>query len=142
MVLSVLLPAIMAGLPESDVASATAAFSFVKTFGYVWGVTIASILFNGVANRNLEGVSDGVVRERLRDGAAYAFASEVHVVRNSLGDGVWGEVVWVYTAGLNTIWWVGLGVSVVSFFVVGLERGLELRQELDTEFGLDDGVRS
>ena len=138
MVLSVLLPAIMAGLPESDVASASAAFSFVKTFGYVWGVTIASIVFNGVVNGNLEGVSDAVVRERLRDGAAYAFASEVHAVRGTLGEGVWGEVVGVYTAGLDTIWWVGLGVSVVSFFVVGLERGLELRQELDTEFGLDN----
>jgi len=35
--LSTLLPAIMAGLPEEDVASSTATYSFVRTFGYVWG---------------------------------------------------------------------------------------------------------
>ena len=35
--LSTLLPAIMAGLNEKDVASSTATYSFVRTFGYIWG---------------------------------------------------------------------------------------------------------
>ncbi|PGH34742.1 hypothetical protein GX50_02422 [[Emmonsia] crescens] len=37
---------------------------------------------------------------------------------------------------LRTIW-VGLGISIASFFAVGAERGLQLRMELETEYGID-----
>ncbi|PQE04871.1 major Facilitator Superfamily protein [Rutstroemia sp. NJR-2017a BBW] len=110
MILSILLPAIMAGLPESDVASASAAYSFVRTFGYIWGVTIASIIFNSEFNKHLSSISSPTLQKELE----------------------------VYVKSLRTIWWVGLAFSIVGFFVVGAERGLELRKELETEYGIDD----
>lgn len=56
----------------------------------------------------------------------------------ALPPGVIGQMDEVYTRGLKAIWWVCLGISIISFFAVGLERGLELRKELSTEYGLDE----
>ncbi len=61
MVMSVLLPAIMAPLPESYVASSSATYSFVRTFGYIWGVAVPSLIFNSVFDHNLFMISDPVV---------------------------------------------------------------------------------
>ncbi|KAF2175387.1 MFS general substrate transporter [Zopfia rhizophila CBS 207.26] len=104
MILSVLLPAIMAALPESDVASASAAYSFIRTFGYIWGVTIPSI-FSAQFNKYLYKISSVAVRNLLADGAAYAFASN-HLV-NKLEAVVRTEARDVYARSLNTVWcWV------------------------------------
>ncbi|KAK9416523.1 putative Major Facilitator Superfamily protein [Seiridium unicorne] len=119
---STMLPAIMSALAESDVASSTAAYSFIKTFGYVWRVTIASVIFNAAVNANLDLVSDPAVRDRLRDGRAYAFAIEVHGAPGSR----------------HTIWWAGLGFSLLGLVLVFGERSHELRSELVTEYGLEE----
>ncbi|KAK2745532.1 hypothetical protein FQN57_003657 [Myotisia sp. PD_48] len=140
MVMSVLLPAIMAGLPESDVASSSATYSFIRTFGYIWGVTIPSIIFNAVFNDNIHLISSESLRNQLRDGAAYSFASLAHEVRGELPARIWDQIVEVYTKALRTIWWVGLGISIASFFAVGGEKGLELRKELETEYGIKEGA--
>lgn len=31
-----------------------------------------------------------------------------------------------------------MGLSLIGFFAVGFERGLELRKTLDTDYGIDD----
>ncbi|TEY16571.1 hypothetical protein BOTCAL_2365g00010 [Botryotinia calthae] len=142
MILSILLPAIMAGLPESDVASALAAYNFVRTFGYIWGVTIASIIFNSEFNKNLSSISSSTPQKELEDGAAYSFASHFYEVRGQYDASVWNEVIQVYVKSLRTIWWVGLAFSLVGFFVVGSERGLELRTELETEYGVDEDKKT
>lgn len=137
-IMSVLLPAIMAALPESDVASSSAAYGFIRTFGYIWGVTIPSIIFNTVINRNLRIVASLKLRNELKDGKAYSFASQVHQLRGSYEPVVWTQAVEVYARGLRAIWWMGLGISLVGFFAVGFERGLDLRKELETEYGIGD----
>lgn len=134
---STCLPAIMAALSESDVASATATFSFIKTFGYIWGVTIPSILFNGIFNDNLSLISSPSLRNQLQNGGAYSFASQVNNLATTWDDDLRSEVEQVYIRSLDAIWWFGLGVSAVGFLAVGLERGLELSTELHTDFGLD-----
>ncbi|KAI0098186.1 major facilitator superfamily domain-containing protein [Nemania sp. FL0031] len=137
---SIMLPPIMAGLPESDVATSAAAYAFIKTFGYVWGVTIPSIIFNAVFNANLSTIGDTSLRAQLADGAAYAFASEIHQRKESLDPALLHEIQQVYIASLKTIWWVGLGTSLVGFLLVWGEKSLELRESLETEYGLDGTV--
>ncbi|KAI0809680.1 MFS general substrate transporter [Xylaria sp. FL0064] len=137
MILSVLLPAILAGLPESDVASASATFSFIKNFGYIWGVTISGVIFNAAFNRNLYLISDETIRTELRSGRAYAFASQVHAQKATLSPLVLAEVMGVYVRSLNTIWWVGLGISLASMLAVAGEKHLELRTELQTDYGIE-----
>ena len=43
------------------------------------------------------------------------------------------------TTSLRTIWWIGFGISVVGFFALAAKRGLELRKELEIEYGLKMG---
>jgi hypothetical protein len=43
-ILSIMLPTIMAALPESDVAVASSAYSFTRTFRQIWGIALASIV--------------------------------------------------------------------------------------------------
>ncbi|KAI1854766.1 hypothetical protein JX266_000884 [Neoarthrinium moseri] len=140
---STMLPAIMSALAEADVASSTAAYSFIKTFGYVCGVTIASIIFNAAINANLDLVSDPAVRDRLRDSQAYAFASEVHGLweASAYSPEIWKEIAQVYTRSLRTIWWVGLGFSLVGLLLAFGERAHELRSELETEYGLRENEK-
>ncbi|KAI1123367.1 MFS general substrate transporter [Nemania abortiva] len=139
MILSVLLPAIMVGLPESDVASASATFSFIKNFGYIWGVTIPGVIFNAAFDKNIHLISDQALREQLRGGEAYAFASQVHALKSTLDPRVLAEVKGVYVRSLRTIWWVGLGISLASMLAVAGEKHLELRTELQTEYGMEKG---
>ncbi|KAI4604067.1 hypothetical protein KJ359_000194 [Pestalotiopsis sp. 9143b] len=136
--LSVLLPAIMAGLPEADVAAASSTYSFIRTFGWIWGVTVPGIIFNAVFDQNLGKISDATLRSQLAGGQAYSFASRVHSVRNDYSDAVWSEVCGVYIESLKAIWWFGLAISLISLFAVGFEKELELRKDLDTEYGLDE----
>lgn len=136
--LSTLLPAIMAGLSESDVASSAATYSFIRTFGYIWGVTIASIVFNGVFNHNLSHISSAQLRGQLKDGQAYAFASQAHYLRDSISPVIWEEVIEVYQRSLKVIWYVGMGISLLSFCLVWAEKSIPLRKELETQYGIDE----
>jgi MFS family permease len=138
LILCVLLPAIMAGLPESDVASSSATCSFIRTFGYIWGVTIPSLIFTSTFNKNLHLISSTTLQDMLKDGQAYSFASEAHHLRNSVDPLVWSQVIEVYSKSLKVIWWLGLGISIVGFFLVGVETGLPLRDTLETEYGIQD----
>jgi hypothetical protein len=138
-VMSVLLPACMAALPESDVASATAAYSFLRTFGYVWGVTIPSITFNDQFNKHLHEIGDETLRPLLANGAAYAYASQQSL--QQLSETTKSQVLGVYVKSLKTVWQVGIAFSILAFFLVSLERHVPLRKELDTEFGLQEGEK-
>jgi MFS family permease len=57
------LPSTLADLKEDDVAVATATYSFVRSFGFVWGITMSGIILNGQVNAHLGLVQD----ERLRE---------------------------------------------------------------------------
>lgn len=135
---STVLPAILVGLPQSDVAAATAAFSFIKTFGFVWGVSIPSIVFNGVFDNNLSLVSAANLRSQLANGGAYAFASQAHSLAPTVDPDVWSEVVQVYVTSLNAVWWWGLALSILGTFAVAIEEHLEMSTELETEYGLQE----
>ncbi|KAF2177793.1 MFS general substrate transporter [Zopfia rhizophila CBS 207.26] len=136
---SVLLPAIMAALPESDVASASATYSFLRTFAYVWGVTLAAIIFNAQFNADLHLISSPELRLTLADGAAYAYASNQFI--DGLERSLKSEVIGVYVRSLKCVWWMGLAFSLLGLIGVAAERGLELRKDLDTEYGLQGDAK-
>ncbi|KAJ3532470.1 hypothetical protein NM208_g8420 [Fusarium decemcellulare] len=138
MTISTLLPAILAGLPESDVASASAVFSFIKTFGFTWGVTVPSVMFMAVFNDNLADISSSALRDQLKDGRAYSFASKAHDFVKSVDPIAWKEITGVYVTSLRAVWWFGLGISALAFFMVFVEKELKLSTELNTEYGLEE----
>ena len=50
-----------------------------------------------------------------------------------------GEVESVYVCALQTVWQVAIAFSLLGFLLVFGEKHVELRTELQTEFGLDEG---
>ena len=135
-VFTVSLPSTLAALPESFVATATGTYSFVRSFGLVWGVTIASVIFNGRINDNAGIINDPSTRSALMNGAAYADASGGFI--SSLDIQTRGEVIQVYVAALRTVWLTMVGMAGIGFFCVFIMKHVDLRKETDTEFGLAD----
>ncbi|MCJ1307314.1 hypothetical protein MMC25_000960 [Agyrium rufum] len=136
--LSSVLPAILSALHKSNVAKATGAYSFVRSFGYVRGVTIPSIVFNSQFDKNAYRIGDASVRVALANGVAYGFASGGFIP--GLEPTIGAKVVSVYADALMTVWYLGAAWTAVGFFCVFVEKLVELRKELHTEYGLDAGT--
>ncbi|MCJ1434194.1 hypothetical protein MMC27_003561 [Xylographa pallens] len=129
------LPAVQAPLDESDVATATGLWSFVRSFGAIWGVTIPSTVFNNVCARYASTISDPTLAGNLSGGQAYEFATQKFL--NSIDDAtVRGEVVDVFTQAMRTVWYVGLAFALLGLVVTLFEKEVTMRTVLKTEFGM------
>ncbi|KAK5661138.1 hypothetical protein OQA88_11028 [Cercophora sp. LCS_1] len=135
-VLNTLLPACQAPLEEKDQAAATATWSFVRSFGAIWGVAIPAAIFNNYIERNVGMVGDEGVRGLLLGGDAYGLATAAWV--GSLEEVVREQVRDLYTGALRQLWLVGIAFSAASFLAVFGERQIKMRTELETEFGLEE----
>ncbi|KAI1746686.1 major facilitator superfamily domain-containing protein [Xylaria castorea] len=123
---STTLRAVQADLPESDAAAATAAFAFMRAYGFIWGVSIPAAIFNAQFTAQSWRIGDQSAREQLAGGNAYSYASAAYI--RSFDERYRSQIKNVYTL-------IGLILSL-------LEKELVLRTELDTEFGLEDGKKS
>ncbi|KAF2246843.1 putative macrolide phosphotransferase k [Trematosphaeria pertusa] len=131
-----ILPVMQASLPESYVATATSTFAFVRNFGFVWGVTIPAVIFNARVNRNLHWIDDDTTRARLSNGGAYGYAGTGEI--NRLESNVKAQVHDVYASAMETMWQAAAAMAAVAFFLVFLEQDIELRMDMETEFGMED----
>lgn len=136
-VMTTILPSIQASLPESDVATATSTFAFLRSFGFMWGITVPGIIFNERFNALRIRISDLTVRNKLEGGGAYGYASGD--LLSSLSDQTHAEVVDVYAKALTAVWQAGIAFSLLGFLAVFIAKDVELRTELSTEFGLVEG---
>ncbi|KAK7751945.1 hypothetical protein SLS62_006088 [Diatrype stigma] len=139
------LPSTLAALPESYVATATGTYAFVRSLGFVWGVTMSSIVFNSQFNDNL-GIIDNVdLRRLLADGGAYSFAAgsgDADSGTRGLPERTRGQVIEVYERSLTVVWLVFVGISCLGFFATFVEKHIELRKSNVTEFGLKKGTNT
>ncbi|KAH8693392.1 major facilitator superfamily domain-containing protein [Phaeosphaeriaceae sp. PMI808] len=130
------MPSTLAPLPESDIAVATGTYSFIRSFGLVWGVTIASIVFNNEFENHLSRAISVPIRQQFENGAAYSLASggflqSLDAVTNTL-------VIGTYVHALRVVWLVVAAVDCLGFVIVFVEKHVELRTDNETEFGLMD----
>ncbi|KAF2873254.1 major facilitator superfamily domain-containing protein [Massariosphaeria phaeospora] len=130
------LPSTLAALEEKDVAVATATCSFLRTFGFSWGVAMAGIVFNAHVDARLGTVSDEGLREALRNGAAYAFAGNEGGLRDPKDPIAVKQVLGVYAKALRSVWLVAMAVALLGFVCVPVERSIELKRDHTTEYGL------
>ncbi|KAI9830146.1 MAG: COP9 signalosome complex subunit 1 [Sarea resinae] len=137
------LPTILAALPESEVATATATWTFLRSFGSVWGVAIPSAIFNTRVNTLVSRVSSGSVRAALVDGGAYEHATAAYIRTFDADPALKSTVMGIYVDALKTVWQASIAFAGVGFLIALLVKQLKLREELNTEFGLevkeDDG---
>ncbi|ERS95417.1 hypothetical protein HMPREF1624_08295 [Sporothrix schenckii ATCC 58251] len=142
-VLNTLLPGCQAPLSEADQAAATAAWSFMRSFGSVWGVAIPAAIFSNYFDRLAArpvaqgGISDPAVAAQFRNGRSYEAATAATI--QAIPEPVRSEVVGVYVAALKYVWRFSIILGGVSFFLVFFEKQVKMRTELETEYGLDDG---
>ncbi|KAL4981959.1 MFS general substrate transporter [Aspergillus falconensis] len=135
------LPAAQAELAESDVASSTATWAFLRSFGSVWGVAIPAAIFNNrflaaLRTAGVDGDSRVALAALLDARNAYQEASGEIIA--SLPPELRPVVVGVYAGALKWVWRVSVIFAGLGFLVAWMEREVELRTTLETEFGLDD----
>ena len=132
-----LLPAVQAGLTESDTALATSTWAFMRSFGMIWGATIPAAIFNNRFDILSSRIDDQAVLARLSHGQAYEHATRSFL--NSLpNQTVRLQVISVFTDSLKTVWYAGIGFTGLGFLLVILEREVPLRKQLESEFGMTE----
>ena len=129
-----ILPAIQAALPTSLLASSTGMYAFLRSFAFVWGVTLPGIIFNGQFDRYSSGIDNPEMRQTLTDGRAYGFASQVH--SSSLSPEEKMQIATVYTKALNTVWEVAVAFALLGLCLSLGQRYVELKKHADSEYGL------
>jgi len=130
------LPAAQAPLPDSDAAMVTAAFSFFRSFGLLWGFSIPTFVFNLKIERVVGNIDDENVRELLRHGGAFANARASFIAE--LGNPIKQEVITVFKQGLQAVWKCAFASSLLGLVIASLEKEYKLRTTLDSQFGLDE----
>lgn len=134
MVLNTQLPAFQAGVPESDQASATATWAYIRSFGNIWGVAIPAAAFNGRFETLASRIADDAVRGDLAQGKAFQHATKSFV--SGLGQPTLGQTVGVFSESLRLVWWLAAAFAALATLLALVEREIPLRTELETEFGL------
>lgn len=140
MVLDTLLPAFQAGVEEVDSAAAAASWSFVRSFGNIWGVAIPGAILNIYSSQYAaEIITDPTARSLLQNGNAYSSATRDFV--RSFSEPTQGQIIEVFTKALCKVFLIGLAFPVLSCILSFMEREVKLRKVLKTEFGLEDRTK-
>lgn len=135
-VLNTLLPAFQTPLEESDQAAATAAWSFMRSFGNIWGVAIPAAIFNNYFDKLSSRISDPAVAALFLQGKAYQSASAEFL--DTFPPALKQEIISVYADSLKYVWRLSVIFSGISFLLVFLEKQIKMRTELETEYGLSE----
>jgi len=131
------LPALQASLPDSYSASATATYAFIRSFAFVWGITIPAIIFNSQVTANVGKItSDPSLQPIIGGGAALGYTSRKYLL--TLPQDTRNQVVSVFSDALKVSFYVGLAFALLGFLLCFGEKQIELRTTLDTEFGLEN----
>ncbi|CAI7566274.1 unnamed protein product [Penicillium bialowiezense] len=141
MIFSSTLPPIQASLPESDMATATATWAFMRSFGCIWGIAIPTTVFNTRVQELLYRISDVPLREKLANGGAYAMASDGLIRTLKDSPQLMAEVLSVYQDSLRWVWWIAIPFGGIGLLLCIPIRQLVLSKDLNTEFGLQVGER-
>jgi len=137
LVLPVLLPAVQASLTEADTALSTSTWSFVRSFGQIWGATIPAAVFNNRFESLSYRITDPVVAATLSHGGAYEHATKAFL--GTVTDEVTqDQVMSVFADSLRTVWYVSIGFAGLGFLLVFIEKEIPLRKELETKFGMEE----
>lgn len=131
-----LLPAVQADLSDKDNAASTGTWSYIRSYGAIWGITIPVSIFNNQFDKHLDVISDPAVRSVLAGGNAFAHGSREFL--GLLPESVRLEVISVFLRSLRMTWIVGAVICAVTCVVVLAEKELTLRTQLDSEYGFDE----
>jgi hypothetical protein len=110
-------------------------YAFLRSFGFVWGVTIPSLVFGAFFDKNVSRISDAGVRQSLSGGHAYGSASIAYAT--NFPPALRAEIETVYRLALQMVWRVAIGFALLGFILSFGSRQLELRKETQTDYQLE-----
>ena len=119
MLMATLLPAVQSHFTQGDVWSVTSLFNYLRSFAFVWGVTIPSIIFDQTVDRNIDMVPSNIHGDLLH-GGAYSHASKSFV--QSFPATVREKVVRLYTVALQATWWGAMSFALLGLVLVLLQH--------------------
>ncbi|KAI3317861.1 major facilitator superfamily protein [Xylariaceae sp. AK1471] len=136
-IIPTLLPAVMAPLSDSDTAVATATWSFLRSFGLTWGAALPAAVFNNrfdqIANTS---ITNEALKQQVTGGRAYEHATSVFL--KTLDPDAKRQFITTVVGALKENWQVAIAFGGLGFLLVSFEKTLELREQLDTEFGMEE----
>ncbi|CAI6331736.1 unnamed protein product [Periconia digitata] len=135
-ILPTVLPAILSSLAESDVAAASGVYSFARSFGFLWGSTIPTVIFNTSFDRFIGLIHDPPIRDTLRNGRAYQYASGSFL--STLPQPVKAEVIDVFLKSIRVGWQVAIAFAALGLVFVCLERHYPMRKSLESDYGIEN----
>ncbi|KAK0386214.1 hypothetical protein NLU13_6051 [Sarocladium strictum] len=137
MLVPTLLPALLAPLSESDTALGAATWSFVRSFGMVWGTAIPAAVFNTRSDQLAPELIDSpALRADITGGKAYEHATSAFL--GTLSDAASEQINNVFSRGLHQTWLVSLAFAGMGLLAATLAREVPMRSELDTEYGMEE----
>ncbi|KAK7423869.1 hypothetical protein QQX98_000740 [Neonectria punicea] len=137
--LNTLLPAFQASTEEIDQAVATGTWSFIRTFGMVWGVAVAGTIFNTYTKQYAHMIDNEVAREHLTSGDAYASATKAFVIQ--FEQPVRDQIRHVLMLALRKVYLITVAFGGLAFLLAFFEKNIPLRKELETKYGLEERVK-
>ncbi|KLJ10947.1 hypothetical protein EMPG_09778 [Blastomyces silverae] len=137
MLVPTLLPALLAPLSESDTALATATWSFIRSFGMVWGTAIPAAIFNTRSDELAPKlIHDATLRAEFSAGQAYEHATAAFLGTLSPASRV--EITQIFSQSLRLTWLVSLAFAAIGFLAVNLAKEVPMRSELETNYGIEE----
>jgi hypothetical protein len=133
MMISTTLQAVQAALPESEVATSVGTWSFVRSLGTIWGLSIPAAIFNNRFDQ-LSKQFDPSIRALFTRGQAYEHGTAKFI--QSFDPETRQIVIQAYIEALKRVWQIGIVFGGVTFLSVFFEKEIHLRTELKTDFGL------
>lgn len=129
------LPAIQANLSDADNAASAALFSFMRSFGFMWGTAIPAVIFNNRSDELLHMISDSKVAAAFSGGKAYSLVSGGYV--QSVTPEVREQVVAMLRESLKPVWYGAVALALLGFVLAFAEKHVDMRTQLETEYGLE-----
>lgn len=134
LVVSTMLPAVQAKLPEETTGQSSASWGFLRGTGSLFGVAIPGAVFNERFAACLPYIDSWDARTQLDHGQAYQRATSSFVSR--FNESVQAQIVAAYTESLKCVWIVFAILVAIGFLMTWFEKQHKLSKELNSKFGL------
>ena len=137
LIISTVLPTVLAPLSDADTALATATWAFCRSFGMTWGTAIAGAVFNNRFDQLVSRITDPTIAAQVSGGNAYQFATKSFL--DSLSTNTRTQFISVVNDSLRRTWQVSIAFAALGFLLVIVEKEIPLRKDLETnEYGMVD----
>ncbi|KAM7186603.1 MFS general substrate transporter [Naviculisporaceae sp. PSN 640] len=135
-IVSTTLPTVLVELTDKENAAATGSWAFLRGLGSLLGVAIPNAAFNVQFSSLVGTIGNEEAQAALSNGQAYQHAADP--VFSEYGPDVKGQIVEAYSKSFKVQWLMFLVLAMAGIIASMVERQVELRRDLDSEYGLKE----